>query len=340
MGDKPVSSYGDNIRVTVFGASHASEVGVTVEGIPAGERIDLERLRAFLARRAPGRSELATGRKEPDEPEFLSGLVNGVTDGSPLKAVIRNTDVRRQDYEAIRTIPRPGHADYTAWVKYGDEADRSGGGRFSGRMTAPLCIAGGICIQLLEKEGVIIRARAAEIGGETDQAAMEDAIHAAKADGDSVGGVVECVIDGLSAGLGDALWDGLESRIAQIVFGIPAVKGVEFGVGFAAARLRGSENNDAFAVENGKIVTKTNHCGGILGGISTGMPLVFRAAFKPTPSIAKEQESVDLSTMQETRLRVMGRHDPCVVPRAIPVVEAAAAIALYDAMLERRKETV
>lgn len=340
MGDKPVSSYGDNIRVTVFGASHASEVGVTVEGIPAGERIDLERLRAFLARRAPGQSELATGRKEPDEPEFLSGLADGVTDGSPLKAVIRNTDVRRQDYEAIRTIPRPGHADYTAWVKYGDEADRSGGGRFSGRMTAPLCIAGGICIQLLEKEGVIIRARAVEIGGETDQAAMEDAIRAAKADGDSVGGVVECVIDGLSAGLGDALWDGLESRIAQIVFGIPAVKGVEFGVGFAAARLRGSENNDAFTVENGKIVTKTNHCGGILGGISTGMPLVFRAAFKPTPSIAKEQESVDLSTMQETRLRVTGRHDPCVVPRAIPVVEAAAAIALYDAMLERRKETV
>lgn len=340
MGDKPVSSYGDNIRVTIFGASHAPAVGVTVEGIPAGERIDLERLRAFLARRAPGRSELATGRKEPDEPEFLSGLADGVTDGSPLKAVIRNTDVRRQDYEAIRTIPRPGHADYTAWAKYGDEADRSGGGRFSGRMTAPLCIAGGICIQLLEKEGVIIRARAVEIGGETDQAAMEDAIRAAKADGDSVGGVVECVIDGLSAGLGDALWDGLESRIAQIVFGIPAVKGVEFGVGFAAARLRGSENNDAFAVENGKIVTKTNHCGGILGGISTGMPLVFRAAFKPTPSIAKEQESVDLSTMQETRLRVTGRHDPCVVPRAIPVVEAAAAIALYDAMLERRKETV
>ena len=331
-------SYGENIRVTIFGQSHAPAVGVTIDGIPAGETVDFARLRAFLARRAPGQSELATSRKEADEPEFLSGLANGVTCGAPLTAVLRNTDARSQDYEAIRNIPRPGHADYAAWAKYGDARDSAGGGQFSGRLTAPLCVAGGICLQLLEKEGVTIHACAVEIGGETDEAAMEAAILAAKADGNSVGGVVECVIDGVSAGVGEALFGGLESRIAQIVFGIPAVKGVEFGAGFAAARLRGSENNDAFAVENGKIVTKTNRCGGILGGIATGMPIVFRAAFKPTPSIAREQESVDLTTMRQTRLSVRGRHDPCIVPRAVPAVEAAAAIAIYDAVLERRKE--
>lgn len=332
------SSYGDNLRVTIFGQSHAPAVGVTIEGLPAGEQIDFARLRAFLARRAPGQSALTTSRREPDEPEFLSGLVDGVTCGAPLTAIIRNTDARSQDYEAIKNIPRPGHADYTAWAKYGGAWDHAGGGQFSGRMTAPLCIAGGICLQLLEKEGITVRARAAEIGGETEEAAMEAAIRAAQADGDSVGGIVECVIYGMSAGVGGALFGGLESRIARIVFGIPAVKGVEFGEGFAAARLRGSENNDAFTVENGAVVTKTNRCGGVLGGISTGMPIVFRAAFKPTPSIAREQESVDLTTMQPTKLSVHGRHDPCIVPRAVPAVEAAAAIAAYDALLEHRKE--
>lgn len=332
-----MSSYGDSLHVTIFGQSHASAVGVTVEGIPAGERIDMERLRVFLKRRAPGRSELSTSRTEPDEPEFLSGLADGLTCGAPLTAILRNTDVRRQDYAVLGRVPRPGHADYAAWAKYGDAYDRSGGGQFSGRMTAPLCIAGGVCIQLLEKEGVTIRARAVEIGGETEDAAMVDAIREAKSDGDSVGGVVECVVDGVSAGWGGALWDGLESRIARLVFAIPAVKGVEFGAGFGAARLRGSVNNDAFAVENGRVVTRTNHSGGILGGISSGMPIVFRAAFKPTPSIALEQQSVDLATMEPAALRVTGRHDPCVVPRAIPVVEAAAAIALYDAYLERKK---
>ena len=334
------STYGENIRVTIFGQSHAPAVGVTIDGIPAGETVDFDRLRAFLARRAPGQSGLTTSRKEPDEPEFLSGLAGGVTCGAPLTVILRNTDTRPQDYKTIKNIPRPGHADYTAWAKYGGARDCAGGGQFSGRLTAPLCVAGGICLQLLEKEGVTIHACAVEIGGETDEAAMEAAILAAKADGDSVGGVVECMIDGVPAGVGEALFGGLESRIAQIMFGIPAVKGVEFGAGFAAARLRGSENNDAFAVENGKVVTKTNRCGGILGGIATGMPIVFRAAFKPTPSIAKEQESVDLTTMHTAALRVPGRHDPCIVPRAVPVVEAAAAIAVYDAILERRKETL
>lgn len=331
-------SLSGNLRVTVFGQSHGNVVGVTVSGLPAGERIDMERLRSFLARRAPNGGVLSTARREADEPEFLSGLTDGVTCGAPLTAIIRNTDVRVQDYTALGKVPRPGHADFAAWAKYGDAYDHAGGGQFSGRMTAPLCIAGGICLQLLEKEGVTVRARAVEIGGETDEASMERAILDAKRNSDSVGGVVECVMEGAAAGLGGALCDGLESRIAANIFGIPAVKGVEFGAGFAAARLRGSENNDAFAVENGRVITKTNRCGGILGGISTGMPIVFRAAFKPTPSIAHEQESVDLKTMQPVSLCVGGRHDPCVVPRAVPAVEAAAAIALYDALLDRRKE--
>ena len=332
------STYGENIRLTVFGQSHSPAVGVTIDGLPAGEAVDMERLRAFLARRAPGQSPLTTSRREPDEPEFLSGIKDGVTCGAPLTAVIRNTNARSQDYEAAKDIPRPGHADYTAWIKYGEARDYAGGGHFSGRLTAPLCVAGGVCLQILEREGVAVRARAVEIGGETDERAMEAAILAAKADGDSVGGVVECVVTGVPAGVGDPMFDGLENRIAAIVFGIPAVKGVEFGEGFAAARLRGSGNNDAFAVEGGEVVTKTNRCGGILGGISTGMPIVFRAAFKPTPSIAKEQESVDLGTMRPAALSVRGRHDPCIVPRAVPVVEAAAAIAVYDALLSRKKE--
>ena len=331
---------GRRLKLTIFGASHAPEVGMTLEGLPAGERVDRARLQTFLARRAPGRSALASARREPDVPAFLSGLADGVLDGEALTAVIRNRDARSQDYAAIRNTPRPGHADYAARVKYGDAWDGAGGGQFSGRMTAPLCIAGGVCLQLLERAGVTIEARAAEIGGESEPAAMEAAIRAAKAEGDSVGGVIECVIRGVPAGLGDALFDGLEGRLAQIVFGIPAVKGVEFGAGFAAARLRGSENNDAFAVENGRVVTRTNRCGGILGGISTGMPITFRAAFKPTPSIAKTQETVDLATMRQATLSVPGRHDPCIVPRALPAVEAAAAIVIYDELLSMEEESV
>ena len=250
-------------------------------------------------------------------------------------------------------VPRPGHADYTAWVKYGGHADFAGGGAFSGRLTAPLCIAGGICIQLLKKRGIEVISRIAAIGTVEDPApltastadkpfpvvddaageAMRAAIAAAKADGDSIGGVVECAVLGLPAGLGGPLFDGMEGQIASIVFGIPAVKGIEFGIGFEAARLRGSENNDPFTVENGQVRTATNHCGGILGGITDGMPLTFRAAFKPTPSIAKEQQSVNLTTLTPEALRIVGRHDPCIVPRAVPCIEAAAAIAVYDALL-------
>ena len=352
------SSYGENLRIHIFGESHGPAVGVTVEGIPAGERVDLAELQRFLDRRAPGRSAWSTPRKEADIPEFLSGLREGRTCGTPLTAILKSANTRSGDYDALRDVPRPGHADYTAWVKYGESRDSRGGGHFSGRLTAPLCVAGGICLQLLAREGITVLSRIAAIGGIRDEGeltastaekafptvsdsageAMRSAIAAARAEGDSLGGVIECAVLGLPAGLGDPMFDGMENRIAAAVFGVPAVKGIEFGAGFAAAGLRGSENNDAFSVENGRIITDSNHCGGILGGITDGMPLVFRAAVKPTPSLARPQQSVDLKTGEIVPLTVTGRHDPCIVPRAVPCLEAAAAIAVYDALLARRKE--
>ena len=353
------STYGENLHLTIFGQSHSPAIGVTVEGIPAGEKVDPDELQRFLNRRAPGKNAWSTPRKEADVPEILSGLVNGHTCGAPLTAIIRNTNTRPQDYANLAVTPRPGHADYTAEVKYGGWQDCTGGGHFSGRLTAPLCIAGGICLQILAREGITVVSRIAAIAGISDEGEltgstadkefpvvsdacgekMRGAIAAAREAGDSVGGVVECVVLGVPAGLGDPMFGGMENRIASAVFGIPAVKGVEFGAGFGASKLRGSENNDAFAVEDGRIVTETNRCGGILGGITTGMPIVFRAAFKPTPSIARAQRSVDLQTMTQEALTVAGRHDPCIVPRAVPCVEAAAAVAVYDALLGRRKET-
>ncbi len=352
------SSYGENLHIHIFGESHGPAVGVAVEGIPAGERVDLEELQRFLDRRAPGRSAWSTPRKEADVPEFLSGLREGRTCGTPLTAILKSANTRSGDYDALRDVPRPGHADYTAWVKYGESRDSRGGGHFSGRLTAPLCVAGGICLQLLAREGITVLSRIAAIGGIRDEGeltastaekafptvsdsageAMRSAIAAARAEGDSLGGVIECAVLGLPAGLGDPMFDGMENRIAAAVFGIPAVKGIEFGAGFAAAGLRGSENNDAFSVENGRIITDSNHCGGILGGITDGMPLTFRAAVKPTPSLARPQQSVDLKTGEIVPLTVTGRHDPCIVPRAVPCLEAAAAIAVYDALLARRKE--
>ena len=352
------SSYGENLRVHIFGESHGPAVGVTVEGIPAGEAVDLAELQRFLDRRAPGRNAWSTPRKEADVPEFLSGLREGKTCGTPLTAILKSANTRSGDYDALRDVPRPGHADYTAWVKYGESRDSRGGGHFSGRLTAPLCVAGGICLQLLAREGITIISRVAAIGGVRDEGeltastaekafptvsdsageAMRFAIAAARAEGDSLGGVIECAVLGLPAGLGDPMFDGMENRIAAAVFGVPAVKGIEFGAGFTAAGLRGSENNDAFSVENGRIITESNHCGGILGGITDGMPLTFRVAVKSTPSIARPQQSVDLNTGEIVPLTVTGRHDPCIVPRAVPCLEAAAAIAVYDALLARRKE--
>ena len=341
---------GRRLRLSVFGQSHSEAIGMTLDGLPAGMPIDTEELRRFLARRAPGNSDWSTPRKEADLPEFLCGVKNGFTCGAPLTAVIRNTNTKGKDYEQLKILPRPGHADYTAEVKYRGYQDYAGGGHFSGRLTAPLCIAGGILLQELKRHGIRINARILAVGSVRDEAAftesvseklfpvvddkagetMRKVIADAKANGDSVGGIVECVVCNLPAGVGEPIFDGLENQLARLIFAIPAVKGLEFGSGFAAAEMKGSENNDAFCVSDGQIRTATNHAGGILGGISNGMPLVFRAAFKPTPSVAKAQQSVNLQTMQEETLCIAGRHDPCIVPRAVPVVEAAAAIAVYD----------
>lgn len=324
------STYGTKVKISIFGQSHSEAIGVTMDGLPAGLRIDMEELQMFMNRRAPGKSKYSTPRKEADRPEFLSGLVGDVTCGAPLTAIIRNTNTRSSDYDNIRDIPRPGHADYTAHIKYGGHEDVSGGGHFSGRLTAPLCIAGGICKQILQAEGITIEAAIKEIGGNSEDPYR--AIDEARASGDSVGGIIECTVTGMPPGVGEPMFDGIENKVAQAVFSIPAVKGIEFGRGFEAGRICGSENNDAFYYDGELIKTRTNNHGGILGGISSGMPVVFRVAIKPTPSISIEQNSISYAKGEEAKLAVRGRHDPCIVPRAVPCVEAAAAIAIYDLM--------
>ena len=327
------NSIGNRFRFTIFGQSHAPAIGVTMEGLPSGISIDEEKLQAFMDRRAPGRNQYSTTRKEADKPVFLSGLKDGKTCGCPITAVIYNTNTRSGDYENLKDTPRPGHADFAAMEKYGASRDYAGGGQFSGRLTAPLCIAGGICLQILEEMGITIAAKALRIGGETEEEKMLAAIDNARQNGDSVGGIIGCTVEGLTPGIGEPMFDGMENRIAQTVFGIPAIKGIEFGSGFAGSDLLGSENNDAFCLQNGAVRTETNNHGGILGGITSGMPLTFRVAVKPTPSIAKAQKSVNTKEMKETQLVITGRHDPCIVLRAIPVVEAAAAVAVYDELL-------
>lgn len=331
------NSFGKNYSFTIFGQSHAPAIGVCIEGLPSGFEVDMDALAAFMARRAPG-GRYATSRKEPDVPEFISGLVDGKTCGAPITAIIKNTNTRSSDYEYMRHTPRPGHADFTAMAKYGESRDYSGGGQFSGRLTAPLCIAGALAMQAMVKYGVRISSSIVSIGGERDEEKMFGLIDKVRAEGDSVGGVIECRIEGLRPGVGEPMFDGIENRIAQAVFAIPAVKGIEFGAGFAAADMKGSSCNDPFVIdENGDIKTEGNNHGGILGGISSGMPIVFRVAIKPTPSIAKAQKSVDMETMKETELNIRGRHDPCIVPRALPCVEAAAAVAIYDLILEAER---
>ena len=355
------SEFGHLLKISVFGQSHGRAIGAVVDGLPAGEAIDLDELQAFLDRRKPGKNRLSTARKEADAPTFLSGLENGKTCGAPLCAVIENGDQHSGDYAGLTDTPRPGHADYTAAVKWGGQADMRGGGHFSGRLTAPLSIAAGIAKQILARRGIHVGAHLSEVAGIADDPfplhptaelfeklaakdfpvlddgageRMQQAILAAREELDSVGGIVECAAIGLPAGLGDPMFDGVENRLAAALFGIPAVKGVEFGAGFAAARSRGSENNDAFSVQNGAVVTDTNHAGGILGGITNGMPILLRTAMKPTPSIARAQKTVRLSQMEEIPLEIRGRHDPCIAHRAVPVVEAVTAAVLLDLLLE------
>ncbi len=352
------SSFGENLKLSIFGTSHGPSIGMTLEGIPAGLPVDLERLQAFLKRRAPGQNSWSTARKEADVPVFESGIRDGVTTGEIIRATIANTNVRKADYDELKYIPRPGHADFTAWMKYGLDFDMSGGGPFSGRMTAPMCIAGGLCKQWLEAKGIRIGAHIRNIGvcgdllfdrvnPELDaidtefpilktenRQRMQEWINEAKKNGDSVGGRIECAVVGVPAGLGDAMFGGVESRIAQIVYGIPGVKTVGFGLSSPATGcMFGSEVNDEFILQDGVVRTKTNQCGGILGGITNGMPIIFDVTVKPTPSIGKPQRSVNLKTMEEVTIQIKGRHDPCIVPRAVPVVEAAAAIAIYDLIL-------
>ena len=327
------SEFGTNIKYSIFGQSHGRAVGVLVDRFPAGEEINFDELKKFLARRRPGQSDLTTKRNEPDEPVILSGLnEKNMTCGAPLCAVIENHDTRSGDYAEFSDRPRPGHADYTAYVKYKGHADLRGGGHFSGRLTAPLCIAGGIALQILKRRGISIRAELIEAGG-AKGGEISSAIKEASLAGNSVGGIVECAIDYPKefSGLGEPMFDGVESQLAKVLFGIPAVKGVEFGAGFEAARMSGSQDNDAFRInESGEVFTPTNNSGGILGGITDGMPVVFRAAFKPTPSISINQETVSLSEMKNSEISVHGRHDPCVALRAVPVVEAAAACVMLD----------
>lgn len=325
------SSYGKWVRISIFGQSHSEAIGVTIDGLPAGIRIDMAELQRFMNRRAPGQSRYSTPRKEADRPEFISGLVEDITCGAPLTALIRNTNTKSKDYDNIRDIPRPGHADLTAHIKYRGFEDVRGGGHFSGRLTAPLCVAGGIFKQILQRKGIEIDARIVEIGGNSEDPYAE--IDRAREDLDSVGGIVECRVTGVPAGIGDPMFDGVENTIAQTVFAIPAVKGIEFGAGFSAAGMRGSQNNDPFYMdEDGKIRTRSNNSGGILGGITNGMEIVFRCAFKPTPSIAKPQDSISWSMGKDAVLEIKGRHDPCIVPRALPCVESAAALALINLM--------
>lgn len=352
------STYGESLKLSIFGQSHGPAIGMTLDGIPAGMPVDLEKLQAFLNRRAPGQHDWATPRKEEDQPEFLAGIVDGFTCGAPIAAVIHNRNTRSGDYANLKDCPRPGHADYTAQIKYGGFQDAAGGGHFSGRLTAPLCIAGGLCLQWLEEMGIRIVARIASIGGlcdkdffdpvypQIDQVCkdfpalssaaaeqMKEFIASIKETGDSVGGIIECAVVGLPAGLGEPMFGGVESKIAQIVYGIPAIKSLDFGAGYTAGYMRGSQCNDAFTMIDGGVKTLTNHAGGILGGITNGMPILFQVAVKPTPSISQPQKSVSLSMGQNQELIVKGRHDPCIVPRAVPVIEAAAAIAIFDLYL-------
>lgn len=356
------SMIGNKIKVSIFGQSHSKAIGVVIDGLPAGEKIDFEEILSFMARRVPGKSNLSTNRSEADYPEILSGLVDDYTCGAPLAAIIHNNDAKSSDYNNLKTTPRPSHADYTAFLKYHGFHDIRGGGHFSGRLTAPLVFAGAICSQILKRRGIHIGAHIYSIEHVNDTAfetveldintlenlkikpfpvlcdesgiKMKTSILDAKEQLDSVGGVIEVAAVGVPVGIGNPMFDGVENRISAAMFAIPAVKGIEFGAGFEAAKLRGSKCNDAFYFSGDEVLTKTNHHGGILGGISSGMPIIARVAIKPTPSIALPQESVNLQTHQNELVTIKGRHDPCIVPRAVPCTEAVFAITILDLLMD------
>lgn len=357
------SLWNNRISISIFGESHGPAIGVIIDNLPPGEYIDIEELGRFMKRRAPKKDGTTTSRSEKDMPQILSGVINEHTTGTPLCAFIQNTDMHSGDYSNIQRCARPGHADYTGAVRYKGFNDVRGGGHFSGRLTAPLCFAGALCGQILERRGIYTGAHIAEIHGIKDKAfdgvnvsredilnvrykdfpvindkkgeKMKEDINYARMNCESLGGIIECASINVPAGIGSPIFDGLENSMAQLIFGIPAVKGLEFGAGFGVAKMVGSTNNDEFYVDDhGHVLTRTNNHGGILGGISSGMPITLKVAIKPTPSIAKEQPTVDMHEMKNDTISIHGRHDPCIVPRAVPCVEAAVNIALLAKMLD------
>lgn len=355
------SSIGDNIKITIFGESHGEAIGVILENIPAGEFIDMDMLNNFLQRRAPGKSKYTTKRKEKDMPIFLSGIKDNFTTGSPISAIIKNSDMRSKDYTNLENTFRPSHADFTSYYKYNNFNDKRGGGHFSGRLTAPLCIAGGIIIQILERKNIYIGAHLLQIGNIKDkkfddvnlsidelraplsnnlpvlsldsQFKMQTLLDEVSKANDSIGASIECAVLNIPIGIGNPMFDGIENKISQYIFGIPGVKGIQFGTGFDGVNLLGSQNNDPYYYDKNNIKLKSNNSGGILGGISTGMPIIFNIAMKPTPSISKVQQSVDINKGENIELSIKGRHDPCIGIRAVPVVESATAIAIYDMLM-------
>lgn len=360
------SSFGHKFKITIFGESHGKAIGAVLDGLPPGINLDMEFIKSEMARRSPGKSSLSTARSEADNVEILSGYFNDRTTGAPLCGIIFNQNVRSEDYSEIKNLMRPSHADYTAFVKYDGFYDYRGGGHFSGRITAPLVFAGAVAKQILGIKDIAVGSHIKSIENIEDESfnyinlgkqtleslrqlplpvldksageRMEKCILNAKEERDSVGGVIESAVINLEAGLGSPFFDSVESRLAHILFSIPAVKGVEFGAGFDITKMRGSEANDELIIENGKIRTSSNNSGGIAGGITNGMPIIFRVAIKPTPSIGIPQKTVDISKFEESSICVKGRHDPCIVPRAVPVVEAAASIVILDFLLERYGE--
>lgn len=355
------SMWGNNIKISIFGESHGKAVGVVIDNLPPGEKINCDEIRFQMRRRCPGNSSMTSERKESDKLEIISGILNEVTTGTPLCAIIYNKNVISHDYEKNKFLPRPGHADYTGHIRYNGFEDFRGGGHFSGRLTAPLVFSGAVCKQILKRRGITIGSHISSVGDIFDESfdfvniskellenlysdyfpvineetklKMQDKILKVKSDKDSIGGTVECAIIGVPVGIGNPIFDNVESKISSIVFGIPGVKGIEFGNGFKSSMMRGSENNDDFMFKDGKIQTITNNHGGILGGITSGMPIIFKTAFKPTPSIGKEQQTVNLKNNSNQAIYTNGRHDPCIVVRATSVIESAAAIVILDLML-------
>lgn len=350
--------WGNNIKLSIFGESHGNAIGINIDNLPPGFPLDMEEIMREMRRRAPGKNNLSTARKESDVPEILSGYFEGKTTGTPLCAIIRNSGNKSKDYSKIKDVMRPGHGDYPGFVKYKGFNDYRGGGHFSGRITAPLVFAGAICKQILRKSGIEIVAHIKSIGDMEDKSfldcdldklfinslkyeefplikknleeKMKNEILSARKEGDSVGGIIECMVLGIKAGIGSPFFDSVESTLAHLIFSVPAVKGVEFGMGFDISKMKGSKSNDEYYLKEGKVKTKTNNNGGIIGGITNGMPIIFRVAIKPTPSVYKEQNSINISTMEETTLQIEGRHDPCIVQRAVPVIEGVSAVGILD----------